>query len=157
MQKRRGEAWSILSHEWCSVSHLGIQKGGGVPDQKNTFRTCVLRFEKGEACFSLCECLKLQCFGQKLQDEPWSYFFDQGPLPLSVYLGRQNMIPMIKWTRFSPSISAYCKGPKTGRWEGLGTRLLSKYIMLVVQHTTYSQVCDYWRRTLTTLGFFTNT
>ena len=33
------------------------------------------------------------------------------PLPLSssVYLGRQNVIHVIKWTRPSPSIFAYCK------------------------------------------------
>ena len=50
---------------------------------------------------------------------------DQGPLPSSVYLDRQNVIHMIKWTRPSPSILACCKQPKTGRWEGLGTRLNS--------------------------------
>ena len=47
----------------------------------------------------------------------------QGPLSPSVYLGRQNIIHVIKWTRPSPSIFAYCKRLKTGRWEGLGTRL----------------------------------
>ena len=31
MQKQRGKAWSILSHEWHV--HLGRQRGGGVPDQ----------------------------------------------------------------------------------------------------------------------------
>ena len=32
MQKRRGKAWSILSHEWCYV-YLGRQRGRG-PDWK---------------------------------------------------------------------------------------------------------------------------
>ena len=41
--------------------------------------------------------------------------FNQGPTPLSVYLGRQNVIHMIKWTRPSPSVSAYCKRSKTGQ------------------------------------------
>ena len=35
--------------------------------------------------------------------------FDQGPLPPSVYLGRQNIIHVIKWTKPSPSVFAYCK------------------------------------------------
>ena len=33
------------------------------------------------------------------------------------------VIHMIKWTRPSPSVIAYCKRSKTGQWEGLGTRL----------------------------------
>ena len=46
-----------------------------------------------------------------------------GPLPPSVYLGDTDVIHVIKWTRPSPSIFAYCKRSETGRWEGLGTRL----------------------------------
>ena len=52
--------------------------------------------------------------------------FDGGPLPPSVYLHvgiDTDVIHVIKWTRPSPSIFAYCKRSKTGRWEGLGTRL----------------------------------
>ena len=33
-----------------------------------------------------------------------------------------DVIHMIKWTRPFPSVFAYCKRSKTGRWEGLGTR-----------------------------------
>ena len=34
-----------------------------------------------------------------------------------------DVIHVIKWTRPSPSVFVYCKQSKTGRWEGLGTRL----------------------------------
>ena len=47
------------------------------------------------------------------------------PFPLSVYLGRQNVIHVMKWTRPSPSsLHTVCKPSKTGQWEGLGTRLV---------------------------------
>ena len=47
------------------------------------------------------------------------------PFPLSVYLGRQNVIHVIKWTRPSPSsLHTVCKPSKTGQWEGLGMRLV---------------------------------
>ena len=42
--------------------------------------------------------------------------------PLSTYVDT-DIINVIKWTRPSPSVFAYCKRSKTGRWEGLGTRL----------------------------------
>ena len=49
--------------------------------------------------------------------------FDWGPLPPpSVYLGRQNVVHVIKWTRPPPSVFAYCRRSKTGLWEGLGMR-----------------------------------
>ena len=72
---------------------------GGVPDR-----------------ISLHECSKFQHLGQKLQDKAQACFFDQEPLPPSVYLGRQNVIHVIKWTRPSPSVFTYCKRSKTGRW-----------------------------------------
>ena len=84
MQKRSGKARSISSREWRFV-YLGRQRGGGVPDQKNTFRACVLRFEPGVVCFSLRECSKPQRLGQKLQDKASSSLFRPGPPP-SVYL-----------------------------------------------------------------------
>ena len=39
---------------------------------------------------------------------------------------------MKKWTRPSPSVFAYCKRSKTGRWEGLGTRLCKAYVSCVL-------------------------
>ena len=39
-----------------------------------------------------------------------------------------DVIHVIKWTRPSPSVFAYCKRSKTGRWEGLGTRLGVSYL-----------------------------
>ena len=44
---------------------IGRQTEGEIPDEKNTFRTCVLHFEPGAVHFSLCECSKLQHLGQK--------------------------------------------------------------------------------------------
>jgi len=34
-----------------------------------------------------------------------------------------DVIHVIKWTRPSPSVFAYWKWSKTGRWKSLGTRL----------------------------------
>ena len=51
--------------------------------------------------------------------------FDQGPLPppsLSTQIDT-DVIHVNKWMRPSLSIFAYCNLSKTGRWEGLGTRL----------------------------------
>ena len=70
--------------------------GGEVTNQKNAFRAWVFCFEPGAVSFSLCERLKLQHLGQKLQNKASSLFFDQGPLLPTVYLGRQNVIHMIK-------------------------------------------------------------
>ena len=47
--------------------------------------------------------------------------FDWGHLP-SVYLVDTDIIHVIKWP--SPSVIAYCKQSKTGRWKGLGMRLV---------------------------------
>ena len=41
---------------------------------------------------------------------------------------------MIKWTRPSSSVFAYSKQSKTGRWAGLGTRLIS----LLAKKNTYT-------------------
>ena len=45
----------------------------------------------------------------------------EGPSPLCL---PKYVIHVIKWTRPSPSIFAYCKQSKTEQWEGLGTRLM---------------------------------
>ena len=73
--------------------------------------------------FSLRKRLKLQRLGQKPQDKSSSSFFRWGTPPPLYLLGRQNIIHVMKWTRPSPSIFTYCKRSKTGRWEGLETRL----------------------------------
>ena len=40
-----------------------------------------------------------------------------------------EIIHVIKYTRLSPSIFAYCKWSKTGQWEGLETRLfINSYV-----------------------------
>ena len=69
--------------------------------------------------FSLHERSKLQCLGQKLQDRTSSLFF-QWRAPPSLCLPKY-VIHVIKWTRPSPSIFAYCKRSKTGRLEVLWT------------------------------------
>jgi len=102
--------------------YLGRQRGGRVTDQMDAFRARVLRFEPRAARFTLCKHSKLQCLGQKLQDQASSSFFD---------------------TRPSHSVFAYCKRSKTGQWEGLGTRLLPPYIHLASiwyhSHEKFSQ------------------
>ena len=50
-------------------------EGEGVPDRKGAFRTRVLHFEPRVVCFPLCEHLKLQRLGQKLQYQTSSSFF----------------------------------------------------------------------------------
>ena len=71
-----------------------------------------------------------------------------GPLPpLFIHLGRQNIIHMMKWTRPSLSVFAYCKQSKTGWWEGLGTRLDSEhcqfnsFVYSKLFHTPYFILC----------------
>ena len=73
------KAWSILSRD---VN----QRGGGVPNRKNPFHTCILCFRPGAVHFSLCERLKLQRLWQK-QDKASSLFFRSETLPLP-YLDR---------------------------------------------------------------------
>ena len=63
------------------------QRRGGVPDQENAFRTCVFHFEPGVVRFAVCDCLKLQQVGQKLQEKYLKLFLligDPSP-PLSTY------------------------------------------------------------------------
>ena len=74
MQKWRGKAWSILSRQCLPRVH----------DQKDTFHTHILCFEPRAVHFLLLEHSKLQCLGQKLQDQASSSFFREGtPPPLS--------------------------------------------------------------------------
>ena len=53
------------------------------------------------------------------------FFWWGTPFP-SVYVDT-DVIHMIKYTRSSPSVFAYCKWSKTGRWEALGTKLTLAY------------------------------
>ena len=115
-QKPRGNVWFILSHEGRQC----LQQGRGVPDQKNAFCACILCFQQGAVCFWLCKHSKFQRLGQKLPDKASTHSFDRGPLPsLCLYLGITDVIRMTKWIRPFPSVFAYCKQPKIGRWEGL--------------------------------------
>ena len=116
MQKR-GEGLVRFITWMTSVFYLGRQRGGGVLDLKNAFRACVLCFEPGAVRFSLCERSKLL-----------SSFFrvlSIGDPPPSAYLhvGRHWCHSCDKMDQAFPLVFAYCKWSRTGRWEGLGTRL----------------------------------
>ena len=113
--KMEGEAWSILSREWRQCLPKVDRGGEGPPIERTRFAPA---FEPGAARFSLCEHLKFQHLGQKL----WCHSADQA----------------------SPSVFAYCKRSKTGRCEGLGTRLLlnhSKRYSAFIYHSYCACVC----------------
>ena len=59
--------------------YLGRQRGEGSLI-KDAFHACILRFEPRVICLLLCERLKLQCLGQKLQDQTSSSIGDPPPL-----------------------------------------------------------------------------
>ena len=60
-------------------------------------------------------------WGGNYNIRPQARSFDGGPLPPSLVY--TDIIHMIKYTRPSPSIFAYCKRSKTGLWEDLGMSL----------------------------------
>ena len=67
---------SVMEREGLVHFDVSVyQRRGGVPDHENAFRACVFRFEPGVVHFALCECLKLQQVGQKLQENISSSFF----------------------------------------------------------------------------------
>ena len=101
MQKQRGKVWSILSCEDIS----GRQRWGGVSDQKNEFRTCVLHFEPATVPFLLRERSTLQCLGQKQEDKASSLFFrwETFSPPSTHYRHSRD-----KMDQAFPSVFAYC-------------------------------------------------
>ena len=114
--KNEGEAWENLSHEWYQVD-----RGGEGPHWKNELEAWSCSFEfwtfvkrKAYRSWFKTNVCKMRPFNQELLP----------PLPpLSVYLGRHWHIRIVNAARPSPFVFAYCKQPKTGQWEGLGTRL----------------------------------
>ena len=74
--------------------------------------TPILHFEIGAVCFHFVNVRNSSTWGQQLQDKDSSSFFRSGTLPPSVYLGRQNVIPVIKWIRSSPSVFVYASDQK---------------------------------------------
>ena len=103
--------------------------------------THVLCSEPRAVHFSLHKHLKLQRFGQKLQEKrPQSQFFSTGdPSPPLSTLVDTDIIHVIKWTTPSPSVLAYCKRSKTGQWEGQGTRLYNVCIDMRVRPSNINQ------------------
>ena len=61
----------------------------------------------------------------KLQDQVSSPFFRWGTDPPFCH----DVIHVINAPRPSPSVFAYCKWSKTGRWEDLRTRLIDTYLL----------------------------
>ena len=70
-----------------------------------------------------------------------SSFFRLGTPPPSVYLGRLNVIHMIKWTRPFP---CFCllQAVKTEQWEGLGMRLAYPLFMVVFNLQRAPMLCN---------------
>ena len=108
MQKWRGKAWSILS---CAY---------------------VLHFEPGPVHFLLTNVQNSSAW-DKASKKRQAHSFSQGPSP-PLYLGRHDVIHVIKWTRLSPLVFTYCKQANLGRWEGLGTRLILHVDKLLLLH-----------------------
>ena len=56
-----------------------------------------------------------------------------------------HVIHVIKWTRPPPSVFAYCKRFKTGRWESLGTRLeIPTYALVLPRPHPLMRNGSYW-------------
>ena len=90
--KTEGEAWSILSREWCQcLPKLG--RGGEEPPIERTHFAPA--FEPGAARFSLCEHLKFQHLGQKL----WCHSCDQDSSSVFAYCKWSKMDGVKTWER----------------------------------------------------------
>ena len=112
--------------------------------------THVLCPEPRAVHFSLHKHLKLQPFGQKLQEKrPQARSFNRGLLPPSVYLGRQwHHSRVIKWTRPSPSVFAYCSDQKldSGKAKERGYTMCAltwEYALLTLINTLFFPFFDY--------------
>ena len=102
--------------------------------------THVLCSEPRAVHFSLHKHLKLQRFGQKLQEKrPQARSFDWGPLPPSVYPGRHWHHSHDKIYQAYPLCFSILQRSKTGRWEGLGTRLYNVCIDMRVCPSNINQ------------------
>ena len=77
MQKQRGKAWYHLSREWRQCLHR--QRGGGVTDRKDAFRTCVLRFEPRAVCFLHRK--RFSAWARNYKIRPLACSFDGDPPP----------------------------------------------------------------------------
>ena len=106
-------------------AYLARQRWGrGSLIKKNAFRAHILHFEPGVSFTN-------HYLGQKQEDKASSLFFRWETPPPSVYVDEHGIIYMIKWYQAFPLHFAYCKRSKTGRSEGLGTRLESPWWELI--------------------------
>ena len=112
MQKWRGKAWSILTCKWCQC----LQRGGGVPyrkDELEAFSCCVY------PSTGVLNIHKAENYHLIFMDvgNAFCWLMTPSPLCLDIYV--------IKWaTPSHHAVFAYCKWSKTGRWEGLGMKVL---------------------------------
>ena len=81
----------------------------------NVFRACIFVSNLERYVFRFVNVQNSSTWGRKYRPQAVRY----PSLPLS----ETDVTHVIKWTRPSPSVFAYCKLLKTGWWEGLGMRL----------------------------------
>ena len=120
MQKRRGKAWSILSHEWCQCLTRYIE-GGGVPHRRMNLRPYFVVFAPSARVSNVREA-KMYRFWFKTKYVCMKCVLLMAP---SVYLCRHWRHSRDKMDQAFPSVFAYCK--QAGWWEGLGRRLPRRY------------------------------
>ena len=102
--------------------YLGRQRGGGVLNRKNAFCARILCFGPGT------NVRNYSTWDRNHKKRPQAHSFNRRPLP-----------PLSTWVdRPSPSAFSYCKQSKTGRWEGLGMRL-----MVSNEHILYTSTSTY--------------
>ena len=100
----------------------------------------VLRCDQEWYAFCFANVWNSSAWGRNYKIRPLAHSFDGGPLPPSVYLGRHclHSCDKILSPRPSPYIFVCCKQSKTGRWEGLGTRLVIKTAKIFCNLQYYS-------------------
>ena len=89
--------------------YLGRQRGGGVPNQKNTFVHAFFVLKQEWYVFRFANIRKSRAWGRNYKIRPQARLFNGGPLPHSV---DTDVTHVIKWTRTPSSIFAYCKRSK---------------------------------------------
>ena len=99
--------------------YLGRQRGEGSLIEKTHFVNAFFVFNQEQYAFRFANVQNSSAWGRNYKIRPLARSFNGDPTP-SIY---DDIIHVINDTRPSPSVFAYCKQSKTGRWAGLGTRL----------------------------------
>ena len=133
MQKQRGRPGIIYHVNDVSV-YLGRQRGGkGSLIERMHFAGAFFVFNQERYAFCFANVQNSSAWGRNYKIRPLAHSFDGGPLPPSVHLGRHWRHSCDKWYSPFPSVFAYCKQSKTGRWEGLGMRLHKNHVYWIVR------------------------